>query len=209
LLPQSEREARAVNLETVDDEGCQALLACFERAGVAVGIWEITSDVGVPAFRVVIMDRELNPQRPLRPNVGTGCHPTRHVALSRALTEAAQSRLTLISSSRDDLPRERYTEAADFDRLQRLRSNALPCLPQRSFHDAPTFEADEIERDLLWQKEQLAARGFEHLLVVDLTKPELGIPVARVIVPGLEPSREVPGWVPGKRARAALKSRAA
>ena len=96
-----------------------------------------------------------------------------------------------------------------FERLQRLRMNALPGLPRRSFLEAPTFEADEIEQDLLWQKERLAALGFENLVVVDLTKAELGIPVARVIVPGLEPSREVPGWVPGKRARAALKASAA
>ncbi|MFB8235490.1 YcaO-like family protein [Kitasatospora purpeofusca] len=35
---------------------------------------------------------------------GAGCHTDPHIALSRALTEAAQSRLTCIAGTRDDLP---------------------------------------------------------------------------------------------------------
>jgi ribosomal protein S12 methylthiotransferase accessory factor len=39
-------------------------------------------------------------------------------------------------------------------------------------------------------------------VAVDLTKPEFGIPVVRVIAPGLEAPRDIPGWLPGRRARA-------
>ena len=42
---------------------------------------------------------------------GYGCHPAREVALSRALTEAAQSRLTHIAGSRDDKNKTAYAYA--------------------------------------------------------------------------------------------------
>lgn len=35
------------------------------------------------------------------------------------------------------------------------------------------------------QATALRARGFEHVLYVDLTHPKVGIPVAAVIVPGM------------------------
>jgi ribosomal protein S12 methylthiotransferase accessory factor len=43
------------------------------------------------------------------------------------------------------------------------------------------------------------------VVVVDLTKPEFGIPVARVIVPGLEARGVVPNCQYGRRARAFLE----
>jgi len=52
---------------------------------------------------VAIADRDSDPTRRLPAAAGHGCHPCRAVALSRALTEAAQSRLTMISGSRDDV----------------------------------------------------------------------------------------------------------
>ena len=209
LLSPEERAQRQVDPETVDDPECRALLVAYERAGVKVAIFELTSDTGIAVFRAVIADRELDPARPLGPSTGTGCHPCREIALSRALTEAAQARLTVIAGSRDDLPRERYDDAADLTRLHRRRERVLGGIPRRSFRDAPTFMSESIGEDVAWQKEQLIAAGIRSVLVVDLTKPEFDIPVARVIVPELEPARDVPGWVPGPRAHAALARRAA
>jgi ribosomal protein S12 methylthiotransferase accessory factor len=205
LLPAPERARRAVRLASIDVASCRQLLDRFASARVQVKVWNITTDIGVPAFRAVIMDDVLNPDRPLRPNVGMGCHPSREIALSRALTEAAQSRLTVISSSRDDLARERYTNAADLSRLEQTRIRAMQGEPETSFADIPEYIADDFESDIGWQKERLMAFGIEHLVAVELTKPGLDIPVVRVIAGGLEMSREVPGWAPGARARALLQ----
>jgi len=209
LLPQSERDLRRVDLSSVDCDVCLPLLNRLEAADVEIAVWDITSDVGVASFRAVIADRQLDPQRPLRPNSGSGSHPNRGIALSRALTEAAQSRLTVISGSRDDLPRERYDEAADLQRLVALRESAFRGVGHRHFHQAPNFESDNLEADVHFLKNRLASVGIEHLVVVDLTKPEFGIPVVRVLVPGLEQSRDVPGYRPGKRARQQLERLAA
>lgn len=205
-LEDAERRAkRRIRLESIDSESCFALIDRFDRANVAVAVWNMTTDVGVPCFRVVIMDRELNPLRPLVPNVGMGCHPSRDIALSRALTEAAQSRLTVISGSRDDLPRERFEHANDLKRLEQLRDSAMPGEATGSFRDVPTYESESFEEDLIWLRARLVDVGVEHMVSIDLTKPEFDIPVARVLIPGLEAMKDVPGWTPGIRAKRCLK----
>ncbi len=113
LSSQDERQARRINLATVDAPACRELLAQFARAQVDVAVFDMTSDTELPTFRAIIADTDLNPERPRPLSTGTGCHPSREVALSRALTEAAQSRLTIIAGSRDDLPGERYTVGDD------------------------------------------------------------------------------------------------
>lgn len=48
----------------------------------------------------------------------------------------------------------------------------------------------------------LRSAGLRQVAVVDLTRPELGLPVVRVVVPGLESMWDAPGYTPGPRAQA-------
>jgi ribosomal protein S12 methylthiotransferase accessory factor len=57
-----------------------------------------------------------------------------------------------------------------------------------------------------WLLERTRGAGLKHAIVVDLTRPEFGLPVLRVIVPGLEDGVETPGYEPGPRARQALEA---
>jgi ribosomal protein S12 methylthiotransferase accessory factor len=51
---------------------------------------------------------------------------------------------------------------------------------------------------------RLGAVGIRQVVVVDLTKPDWGLPVVRVVIPGLEGCDEgEPGYLPGPRARVA------
>jgi ribosomal protein S12 methylthiotransferase accessory factor len=49
--------------------------------------------------------------------------------------------------------------------------------------------------------------GIEEVIALDLTRPELGIAVARVVVPGLEGPDEHPAYLAGRRAGAAQERR--
>jgi ribosomal protein S12 methylthiotransferase accessory factor len=193
--------ARATRLDfdSVDDPACRAVLARFAAADVSVEAWDITSDVGVAAFHAVILDRDRDLGRMLRPMGGMGCHPSRAVALLRALTEAAQSRLTVISGARDDLVIRRFTEPEHARFHERRQAEG----PRRSFAAVPTREHDRFEDDLAFMLERLHAVGCEQAVVVNLTRPELGVPVVRVVIPGLEVLDDLPGYLPGKRAREA------
>ena len=86
----------------MNDPGCREALDRLDRAGMAVAIWDMTTDNGIPAFRCLIAEGDQHPARLRRGSVGMGCHPDRAIALLRALTEAAQARLAIISAGRDE-----------------------------------------------------------------------------------------------------------
>lgn len=204
----AEQDALRLDLDTVDDDGCREVLARYERAGLRVAVWEITTDVGIACFLCTLQDREPGQLRRLYTSSGAGCHPDRTIALFRALAEAAQSRLTLISGSRDDSPRSRYDRARDPDTLARNAERLAPVAHGRRFDRVPTFESDTLEDDVAHQLRRLDRAGFSKVLWVDLTRPELRIPVVRVVVPGLEGVLHAPGYLPGRRARAVAGGRA-
>lgn len=207
LLPDDMQRARCLDLGTVDDEACRSVLDRYEQAGIAVAVWETTTDVGIPSFACTIASHLRDPLRPLYSTSGMGCHPTRGIALLRALTEAAQSRLTMIAGSRDDAIRQRYERLQNEDVAKRSRDVVGDDVPTRRFDDVPTWSSDDFEEDVAWELERLAAAGLERVVLVDLTKPEFGLPVVRVVIPGLEGTDQTPGYVPGVRGRAVQAAR--
>jgi len=204
LRSDGEKALTRVDLSTVDDPACHHVVDCYGRAGVDVAVWETTSDVGIASFLCMIDEDGGDALRPLYTAMGSGTHPSREVALLRALTEAAQSRLTFISGARDDMWRESYDRYANVETLTRNRATLRRDRPCRSFDDVPSFESDSLADDVAWELERLRSVGINQVVAVDLTRPELRIPVVRVVVPGLEgPLDKIDGYVPGARARAA------
>lgn len=199
LRTPAEEDAHRVDLASVTDPDCRAVLARLAAAEVEVGAIEVTSDIGVPTYACRVVDRTGAPRWAARGACGGfGCHLDPSVALLRALTEAIQARLTLIAGSRDDLSLKTYEAFADpqasADEAAALQA-ARPTRALPNSEATASFEAD-LERVLA----SLRAVGCDSAVVVDLTRPEIGVPVARVVVPGLE-GRFV-GAAPGPRARA-------
>jgi YcaO-like protein with predicted kinase domain len=201
-----ERAASHVDVRTLDDPSCVEVLSKYETASIDVILSETTTDIGIPAFRCAIADRRGSSFRYAPVVSGYGCHPRREIAASRALTEAAQGRLTLISGSRDDISERRYDESAvahQMDDFQLEKSHG----DGKAFQAGPTWASDSLEEDVRWELEQLRSRGLDQAFFVDLTSPRFQIPVCRVIVPGLEAFHEVPGFVPGPRLQRRLDAR--
>jgi ribosomal protein S12 methylthiotransferase accessory factor len=196
------RQAGQLDLATVDDPACRQVLARYEQAGIGVAVWDVTSDVALPAFRCVIWEDQADTLHSQRVHEGYGCHPARQVALLRALTEAAQVRLTMIAGSRDDLSREQYERHTADETWSRFRARSRLDGAPRDFHDVPTFDGDTFEADVAWELQCLRAAGIERVVAVDLTRPEFGLPVVRVVVPGLEGPYHLPGYLYGARAGA-------
>ena len=193
----------------IRDRVCIDLLKQFDKADVLVAVWDITSDIGVPVFKCTIMDKDLDRQRALFANNGSGCHPIRAVALARALTEAAQSRLTRISSSRDDIRRHEHDISRNPDVLNATRSRLLEQACVRRFNAVEEFTADTFRDDIDWLLIRLQTVGIEEAICVRITGPELPYSVVRMVVPGLEGKPGAVGWTPGHRARQALARNAA
>lgn len=197
-----EQMRRRLLLETVDDVSALTLLRRFEAAGVAVGVWDMTTDIGMACFMCSIVEREFEAFRRIGLSRGYGCHADRGVALCRALSEAAQSRLTHITGSRDDI------QAPDFDAIRaeaNIRSAQrllVGSMGVRSFHDVPTRHAATFEEDLAWTEARLESAGVARLAYVDLSREGRPFSVVRVVIPGLEGAPSAHGYVPGARARA-------
>ncbi len=206
LLHIDEQAAHRVDLTTVDDPACADLLDRFNRAGVEVAIWDMTSDVGIAAYACHVMERSDDPLRALYAAAGMGCHPSARVALLRALTEAAQERVALIAATRDDLFRDRYQRGRSLDVLRHDRA----VMRQRGtwdFHAAPTLEAQTFDEDVAWEFDRLRAVGIREVIAIDLTRREFQVPVVYVVIPGLEGPSWVEQYVPGQRARARMGNR--
>ncbi|NMX20967.1 methanogenesis marker 1 protein, partial [ANME-1 cluster archaeon GoMg4] len=69
-----------------------------------------------------------------------------------------------------------------------------------------SLDTDDFLDDIKHMIDRLKAAGLKRVVVVDLTKEEIGVPVVRVIVPGLE-MYGVDGDRMGRRCRNARKER--
>ncbi|HEY4002701.1 MAG TPA: YcaO-like family protein [Candidatus Xenobia bacterium] len=195
------RAAMRVALDTVDDDLCRWLLERYQAAGIRTALWNATTDVGLPCFICLIVEDEASPAWKVAPEGwGMGCHPSRAVALSRALTEAAQTRLTTIAGTRDDLHRANYVRFLTQAREQDLQSLERDEAGQ-DFQAVPTWDTGDIGEDVARACAQLGQAGCGDVLVVDLSRKDIGLAVARVLVPGLEGPSSSPRYQRGPRAR--------
>jgi ribosomal protein S12 methylthiotransferase accessory factor len=180
-LSPAARQQRLLDNDTIESPLLQSYLARCASAGVVPRIWDITSDVGIPAYRCILRDEQS--WRPLGADYGAGCHLSREIALARAITEAAQCRLTFIAGARDDI----FPSVYERRRAQWSPGSTAP-LPPGAYDfrsrlappPPPTFEA--AARDVVGR---LVAAGHRRVVAVDHTKPDLGVPVVHVVVPGL------------------------
>ncbi|GAA3885525.1 YcaO-like family protein [Saccharothrix violaceirubra] len=152
------------------DEVAAGLVERFERAGVAVAAYLVPSPVAVPCVEVRVSSEEF----PVDFR-GSAAHLDGSVALHRALTEAAQSRVAAIAGTREDLLGDLFGDSW---------TPAGPAVAGTAALPAPTHHATATAVEVL------AARVTAHTghspLVVEHTRDEFAIPVVRVVCPGLD-----------------------
>jgi ribosomal protein S12 methylthiotransferase accessory factor len=204
--PEAEQNRRRVDLVTVDDAACLGVLDLFARAEIDLLAWDVTTDVGVPTFQCFAVDRvgEIG-----HIGIGAGCHPARNIALFRAMTEAAQVRSTYIVGSREDIHHVDYHATTLAARHARIRGLTRLVGQPRDFASIGNFEFETFEAEVAWLLDRLRSVGIGQAIAVDLTRPEFGIPVMRMVVPGLEGfDHNLASYVPGLRARTVREGRA-
>ena len=195
--PKAARGLTRINLATVRDESCRALLDRLERAGMSVAVWDTTTDVGVASFYCLITDDR---NQGAHSGAGAGCHPAREVAFLRSVTEAIQVRTNYITGARDDLLPSEYTASGLAQKMRRAHALMVEDGPGRDFRDVPSQESDTFTEDVDWLLERLAAVGIGQVVAVDLTLPALELPVVRIVIPGMEGPDDHERYLPGARA---------
>jgi len=193
--------ARMVKLDTIDDPICRSQIERCRQANLDVWVWYCTYDIDVPVFACTIADRGNSTFYPQRAS-GYGCHPVPVIALSRAITEAIQSRLTHISGVRDDVTWERYrNDIACTDRSNLIgfekMAKMVPALSFQSIPPAPPVRSlDEMLEHML---AKLDAVSLKQAIVVDLPTRLEDFAFVFVCVPGLEFAANKPNYTPGER----------
>ncbi|MET7640480.1 YcaO-like family protein [Streptomyces sp. NPDC005438] len=155
------------------------------EAGIEVSLFAFRSSLEITSFFALGDDRLA--ENAMLVNAGAGCHLNPAVGAARALTELAQSRLSVISGSREDFStrfRDRRTET--YQRAHERATRWSEGWPAVTFDQVPDGSSGNLERDLSIVGERLRAAGLTRLLVTDLTMNPAGPRVVKVIVPGLE-----------------------
>ncbi len=166
----------------------------IRRDGRRVALRCITSDVGVPTLLCAILEKTGESRRHyLHYGAGTHCDP--FIAARRAITEAAQSRVTAIQGAREDLGAGAIAPSEPLDEWFDDSEHGI------SFDDLPAARHRDIRDDILDMLARLSAAGLKQAVAVDLSNPAVGFPVVKIVVPGLElafhavnPARIPLGW---------------
>lgn len=187
---------RRIILESVTDSACAGLLAKLARARFEIALWDVTSDIDVPVYFAAIADPDDRTTGIFR---GYGAHLTATVAMARAITEAAQSRLTIIAGSRDDnLPGVYIASRELQQRANQYQYYFSP--PATTEFAAVSLATSSFNDDLSALLIRLRAVGIEQVVGVPLSQLAVGVPVVKVFAPSLESYVFAPGYRPGARA---------
>ncbi|MEM2943834.1 MAG: YcaO-related McrA-glycine thioamidation protein [Methanomassiliicoccales archaeon] len=161
------------------------LVQKFESQGISIHMKDLTSDIGIPTIGVAADDWKTRDATLLVMGIGTHLNP--NIAAIRALTEAAQSRVTQIHGAREDTVRAKFRQRLGYERTKAINSMWFSDSGKRiALSEMPPLDTLDIYEDIMIVLEKIKQRGFKKIIVVDLTRQELNIPVVRVIIPGLE-----------------------
>ncbi len=184
---------RRLVLDTVEDPICRGLIDQIVATGARVFVWDLGA-VEVAAIGCAIVEDPHEPSwRDLGCYQGFGAHLVPEVAIARALTEAAQTRLTYIAGARDDFFPADYAQATDRDALLDLWERVTaPCDEPVLFDDLPRFETPSLGAGLAALVDRVTGSGAQ-VIAVELTHAKLRVPVVKVLVPGRATDLEAMG----------------
>jgi len=168
-----------IDLATIDNPVLLATLERFHRAGVQLKLFRIALDSALHTFYAILLDDAAFALSSVMA-WGMGTHLCPAIAASRAITEAAQGRLTFIHASREDIGLSLYRD------YQGETGSPLfaACEPDTSWTELRDWSTPSISGDLelvlaQWQKE-----GATQIIRHTLTPPGYDIAVVKVIIPG-------------------------
>lgn len=174
-------DPKALQNGTVDD-----LVDRMTSAELECRLFDITSDIGIPTVVCFLGPADVlrnNRTRTVDVTYGCGTHPSRSKAAIRALTEAAQSRMTYISGARDDIRRSTYDRALPEETRQAFAAEPASTMGRIVEEPAPTSGVANLLDHAL---ERLKKAGIARVIAVPLQAADLPFDVAKVFIPALE-----------------------
>jgi ribosomal protein S12 methylthiotransferase accessory factor len=171
------RERHYIDPSTVSEPYCAGLIDRIRAAGAWLELVHAPSRFGVPAFACYLWHEDAAAAMV----VGSGAHGDPAVALSRAVTEAAQSRLTFIAGTRDDIVASTYLPPDGFARP----GTPVPSRPWDPAAYGTIAPYDTCAEEAAALAAAVAAHTGHEPMAVDLAD-RAEFAVVKVLCPGLE-----------------------
>jgi ribosomal protein S12 methylthiotransferase accessory factor len=165
------------------------LVERFAKAGIPLSIKDITQkDIGISTFVASSVEWITSDYGYLA--IGYGTHPDTRIALMRAITELSQTRAVNIQGSRDDLKKILYLENDQIHKRKWQFMGATSMGLRRGnsimFSEIRSYLFEDLLDEIKFILGRLKKSGLKRAIIVNLTNPNVGIPVVRAIIPGLE-----------------------
>ncbi|MDO8360291.1 MAG: YcaO-like family protein [Devosia sp.] len=201
LLPPARQKSRAVAASSFEEATVDDLAGRVRRAGLRLQLFDLTSDIGVPTVMAMVGPEVSRSYFDVA--AGTGTHPVPARAALRAITEAAQSRITAIAGSRDDIATADYEHGPD-DLVADLLVAHAQAPPPRGLPPGGSLGSA-----MAFLTGGLASAGIGEPVAVALGGDSFDISVVRALSDVLEDREANANWRPGPRAIAVLLDEAA
>ena len=178
----------AVDLASFDNPYFNNLQQYYAQLGQELWILDITSDLNIPSFAAISRKRDHAVEDIV---LGYGTHFDAKIALSRALTEVNQILPSVISTNADGATN--YPQHIDPLAVQWWREATLDNQPYlvpnsqvaaKVASDYPQIAHDDLFDDVKLCQKIVEENNME-MLVLDQTRPDIGLRVVKVIIPGM------------------------
>lgn len=185
---ETDRYAGCVDPRAFQDAALDELTDKIETSGLALRLFDITSDIGIPCFTAILGPRAVHGDRDIRlveVTGGTGAHPSPVRAAIRAVTEAVQSRLTYISGARDDISPATFSKSLPSSIRRAFDAVAVP---PAAIHGDEMAAHQHLGLSSLLQHvlDALRARQIGSVIAVRLSDDTVPFSVVKTVIPQLE-----------------------
>ncbi len=154
----------------------------MEETGITVKLWLLDSDIDIPTVVAALDDTVL--RDPALLVMGAGSHLSPEIAVTRALTEAAQSRVVQIHGAREDTDRERVVRTFGYEHMKKMNSywyEELESVRMDELKDSSSNTPAASIKTVLERLEGIA----DGAIIVNLSRG-VKVPVIRAIIPAFE-----------------------
>lgn len=176
-----------INIHSFNDSHCSKMVEFYAQHNRSLWVLDLTTDLNIPVFAAISGRTDKETEDII---VGFGAHLDPKVALRRALSEISQLLPSVWKTKKDGATHyyvndsetlEWFTQARMSTQTYLVPDKTVPAKQKHSFDY--TYRPD-IKQDLDYCLNILHQKDLE-LLVLDMTRPDVGLHACRVVVPGL------------------------
>ena len=175
-----------VDISSFDDEFLSAASGYYHRREREIWMLDVTTDLGIPSFVALSRKPDAETEDII---YGAGAHADPRLAALRAICELNQC-LSWLPKSGGSRGRPMIDDPMALNWWKTARIAQCPWLapapntPLKQGALYPVADTADTRDDVEHCRALVEARGME-FLVLDQTRPDIGMPVARVVVPGM------------------------